>query len=591
MKNLKFILSLLLIFVFVSTPAMAGGNNITIYIDNEEVSVREVPIIMDGQAVYSDKGTPTFISKGSTYVPIRFVAEHYGLDVTWNGKTKEVKLTDGSKNIVMTINSSKVLVDGKAMTIENNASPKLVRAKGERNSSTMVPLAFISKTLGYEVDYNPSKGLPIINSNKGSDNTKPNTNKAITSISLVKGSTDLSKLNIKSTEKMSFSHKKTGNKISLVINNMGLKDDKLSNIKLSGKPIKSVTTKQVGKNLEIGIDLTENYDYDIREYNGGKEITVSPVSKIGSIKKETIDGRDAVVIYRTKATKLNRMSLSNPKRFVLDIMDSVVGYDYKELNIKTGSISNVRVSQYSPDKSYNTKDRITRVVLDMTSEKSDIEVKEYEDKIVVRENIKATDKPEEKPTNPKPVDPKPSKPKPNPGKKTIVIDAGHGGHDSGATSGGTKEKDIALAVSKKVEGILKGKGFNVIMTRDDDTYVSLGGRSKMANDANADLFVSIHANSFTGEAANGIETLHSGSNSSKKLSQGIQDELIKETGATDRGIKHRPNLAVLRGTKMPASLVELGFITNPNERAKLNNNSYQNKLAQAIARGIENYFK
>ena len=166
-----------------------------------------------------------------------------------------------------------------------------------------------------------------------------------------------------------------------------------------------------------------------------------------------------------------------------------------------------------------------------------------------------------------------------------MVDAGHGGKDSGAVGNGLKEKDIVLSISKKVNSKLQSLGFKTIMTRSNDTYIPLSQRYSIANNNNADLFVSIHANS-AGATANGIETLYK---SSKALAQSIQTQLINQTGANNRGLKYRTDLAVLNGTKMPSALVEVGFISNASEASKIGNNSYQEKLATAIVNGLAKY--
>lgn len=176
--------------------------------------------------------------------------------------------------------------------------------------------------------------------------------------------------------------------------------------------------------------------------------------------------------------------------------------------------------------------------------------------------------------------------KPSYANKTIVIDPGHGGKDPGAVAFGRNEKDIALNISKKINANLKTLGFKTVMTRTTDVYITLADRYTIANNNNASLFVSVHLNSASSSSANGIETLYK---NSKAFASGIQNELISATGATNRGVKQRTDLAVLNGTKMPASLVEVGFISHSAESAKLDTNSYQDTLANSIAKGIAKY--
>lgn len=175
--------------------------------------------------------------------------------------------------------------------------------------------------------------------------------------------------------------------------------------------------------------------------------------------------------------------------------------------------------------------------------------------------------------------------------KVIVIDAGHGGHDPGATGNGLLEKNINLDIAKRVEKLLKDSGFIVIMTRTNDQYLSLQERSSLANRVNADLFVSIHVNAGGGT---GIETWWYSKGpepeKSQLLAKQIQKEVIKQTGVKDRGVKDG-NLHVNRETNMPSSLIEVGFIDNKNDAEKLKNNSFKDLVAKGIVNGIKIFFQ
>lgn len=171
----------------------------------------------------------------------------------------------------------------------------------------------------------------------------------------------------------------------------------------------------------------------------------------------------------------------------------------------------------------------------------------------------------------------------------VFVDAGHGGSDNGASGNGYFEDDLNLQVAKRVEEKLKKKGIDVMMSRTSDVYLSLSKRASLANDYDADVFVSIHQNSADVASANGIETYHHKDKiSHKELSNNIQTSAIYETGARDRGVKSA-KFAVLRETIMPASLFESGFISNKNESLNLSSSSYQDKIATGIANGIEKY--
>lgn len=240
-----------------------------------------------------------------------------------------------------------------------------------------------------------------------------------------------------------------------------------------------------------------------------------------------------------------------------------------------------------------------------------------------------------KANKPAPEPPKTPKPVPDPSLaqqlglsvKTIVIDPGHGGKDPGAVSQAGQEKQIVLSLSKTLRDLLVKKGYNVRLTRETDVFLPLRKRTQFATNQKADLFISIHTNASTFRKAAGIETYYlalasdesaritamrenagaeynmkeldalvgrilkeSKSTESRRLAELIQAQLASGKQVRDRGVKHAP-FVVLIGTKVPAVLVEVGFISNPTEGKKLTTQAYQRQLATAIAEGIEHYIK
>lgn len=213
----------------------------------------------------------------------------------------------------------------------------------------------------------------------------------------------------------------------------------------------------------------------------------------------------------------------------------------------------------------------------------------------------------------------------------IVIDPGHGGEKEGAVGpGGLREKDIALSVSRLLAEELRKRGHRVLLTRERDLSLGLLPRVQLANQANADLFVSIHANSVAGAArarANGIETYFRSAEASdaqaaalaalenaddeegqaapidpleailedlarseahvdsSSLAIAIHQRLVEATGSRDRGVRQAPFL-VLQGARMPAVLVEIGYISHPTESRRLADPAHQQRIARSIADGI-----
>jgi len=184
--------------------------------------------------------------------------------------------------------------------------------------------------------------------------------------------------------------------------------------------------------------------------------------------------------------------------------------------------------------------------------------------------------------------------------KIITIDPGHGGSDSGAVGhNGYTEKEGAFAISQKVASILNQSGAKVVMTRDSDVDVygpnasarnELQARVDVGNNANSDIFVSIHCNAFVNPAANGTQTFYYGSSyQGQRLAQSIQEKMIEANGLRDRGIS-TCNFYVVKHSYMPAVLIETAFITNYDEEALLSDDEWQTIMAKAIAEGINEYF-
>lgn len=180
----------------------------------------------------------------------------------------------------------------------------------------------------------------------------------------------------------------------------------------------------------------------------------------------------------------------------------------------------------------------------------------------------------------------------NNGRVVVMIDPGHGGKDVGAVGiGGIQEKNIVLSVSLQVARILEQQGIQVRMTRDNDYFVTLQGRTEMANRINADLFVSIHANSAGANKpdVSGYETYYFTSQS-RGLADTIHRNIIRRVDVRDRKVK-QARFYVIRTAKMPSVLLELGFVTGTEDAAKLTNPSFQRQMAEAIAAGIIEYIK
>lgn len=173
------------------------------------------------------------------------------------------------------------------------------------------------------------------------------------------------------------------------------------------------------------------------------------------------------------------------------------------------------------------------------------------------------------------------------GKRSVVIDAGHGGSDYGAIRSGVSEKDINLDVARRVQAILQSKGVSVAMTRNTDDFVTLQDRTIFTTNTSPNIFVSIHVNSSSKQGISGIET-HYYHPESLDLAQTVHSSLISYVKACDRGL-FKSKFYVINHTCVPAILVEIGFISNDSERAELVTEDRKQKTAKAIADGIIKY--
>lgn len=352
--------------------------------------------------------------------------------------------------------------------------------------------------------------------------------------------------------------------------------------------------------------------------------------------------------------KLSKPLLSTPKKASLDIADKTKQRFYFDFGAqlamapktsKTPSLLEVKVAQF--DK------QVTRVVI-VADKKAKFAIVEQKDSVTVKligetpktsvvdkivkqaESMKITEEPEAK--KPQKDDDDDDNPQFVSAKnKTVVLDAGHGGKDPGASGAGrTQEKDVVLRVTHILRDMLQKKGYTVHLTRDNDIFIELQERTRYANQKNADLFVSIHANAVDARHSDpskfhGIETYFlspARSERAKKAAEkengvGLMDAFSKETflnflnrekivasnklaidiqramlsyakskykDTTDGGVKEAP-FWVLVGAQMPAVLVELGYLTNEGDLEKLREDYYRALLAKGIMEGIENYFQ
>ncbi len=383
---------------------------------------------------------------------------------------------------------------------------------------------------------------------------------------------------------------------------------------------------------------------------------VAGLAEIKNIRIGVTDERVRIVVDATKEVDYSTMVLSNPGRVVVDLAGAWLSPGVvRSQEISSTHATKVRAAQFDKTTvrivietnaakggfdvfSVEGGSAPYRVVMDFgktaAAKKSDTQkpsepekeesvTPEKNEESVTPEKKDETEEVKEKPEET--VEPEPKKEKiqePEPeddddeeeereskyssrlkGKK-ICIDPGHGGEDPGAIGpSGVPEKTITLKIAKEVKRLLEEAGAKVIMTRTTDTEVSpkhrqatdideLQARCDVANKAKADVFVSIHMDSFSSRSANGTTGYYyiKGSASSRRLASNIQQNLYRKIGTESRGVK-TCNFYVVKHTTMPATLIEVAFVSNPKEEKLLYSDKGSKKAADGIVQGISDFFE
>lgn len=450
-------------------------------------------------------------------VPVREIFEEVGAKVDYEGDTQTIDVTGDGTNITLRINDNVAYVNGNKINIPDNVVPKLISKVGGE-TKTMVPVRFISESIGLDVDFDNDEGAILIES----DDYNPT-------------------------------------------------EDVTDNYIVEPEPVQS--------QLHI-----TNVEYDINGVNATVAVTADG----------TIGGCTNFV-------------LSDPGRIVLDINDAKISGVSENIAVNRAGISSIRVGD---------NDERARVVIDINNLSKYSVNRVADNKIEIYTKVKEQIALAAPATVTETTTAASSAPAATPSAwelatkaakekyaahpasdRLIVLDAGHGGTDSGAVGSldgnVILEKNLTLEITYRVKTILENAGYNVSMTRTGDTLPSLQERPAQANAENAAVFVSIHINSVdNAPQANGTEVFYAESNNgssygttSAKLAQNILDRMLYYMHSTNRGVKTAEH-AVTRRSNMPAALAEVGFITNPEEVYLMTTDEYQQKAAQGIAEGI-----
>nr|WP_231293790.1 N-acetylmuramoyl-L-alanine amidase [Thermoanaerobacterium thermosaccharolyticum] len=564
LKKVIVFFALLILLSTLCISAYAYKANIVV--DNKTVNynVPDVSITVNGNKFDTGKNLPLIIDN-NTIVPLRSISEGLGEKVDWDGPTQTVTVTTKDKVIKLFIGKDYAIINNNKVSL--SAPARLIN-----RDTTYVPMRFLFENLGYDVKWIGDKYLiqaakkadpPAANNVNITSFTSTYTNGTYT-IS-VKGDGPLTytqgSINDDTSIRIYFDF---NNAINTVTNKQITIDKNGLNLAYIGQNKLQPAITRLVVNMDYSMPYTITQSQDKKEFDISFKIGQNKVSNITAAK---VNNDDQITI-NTDADHFNPSRYGDNK-IIIDISGATLSMPDGKLagniSFAGNAVTEIRYSQL---------DANTVRVVAYTNLKADFSVKYTGQGIMLTVT------------------------KPDPNKKQLVyIDPGHGGSDPGAIGiGGIHEADINLAIALKLKTLLDNGGYRTMISRTTDTDVGLYDRPYQANNEGADVFVSIHSDSFGSPSANGTTVLYypNGYNGDtrdeKTFAQIIHDDLMKQINTTDRGLSERPKLVVLNQTKMPAVLVETGFVTSPTDAQLLTDDNFQWKVAQGIYNGIVDYF-
>ena len=569
-----------------ATPLYA--NTITLTYDGKQHTYNKPAITLEINNKNIDMTMPPVQIEGRTLVPTREVFEPMGASVEWKPAEKKVYVNHGQKLIVLEVDNPDAWVEGESKRLD--VPPKII------NGKLMLPLRFIGETLGYKVDWNENTSHISINQIMSTPDVTPPTVQVpqfktkVKDVQVKNQDSGVSEYTIYLGEPLdSYSHFTQEGKVVVDIDSAkNLLDSKIT---LSDNPyVNTVRTSQFKPEVtRVVFDQVREVTSKVELSRDKTEITVSMIATNTDSSKpevkpeekpEEIDpGIDLGPIEREnfKYTQSPREMIVFKKAPGLSVNDIRINDDYRNKRI-TVSLPNNYSDVYSDGVINIGSSTIDRIMI-TSSNKTEFVIHEKKimayDMVDDGENIRITFmEPKEKYSN------------------IVLLDMGHGGSDGGAAANGLKEKDLNFEQGMALYDLLeRDPNIKVYATRVDDTYPTNPARAKLANEVGADIFVSMHNNSFTTTVPNGTEVLYSTKDpKSKQIAEIIQRNMINSLNTFDRGVKARPGLIVLNQTNMPAVLVETAFITNPGDAEKLKSSEFNRAAGRAVYDSIVTIF-
>ncbi|MED0736780.1 N-acetylmuramoyl-L-alanine amidase [Aneurinibacillus thermoaerophilus] len=567
----------------------------------QAASNASIQLWMNGKRIKPD--VPPQLINGRMLVPIYIVQEGMGMKVEWDAKTRRVTVSNGSKKVELTIHSKTARV--------NSSNKKLDVAPVIISNRTFLPFRAVGELLGMEVGWEEKTKSVILNNPV---QLRINGQAVAADIYNHNGTYFVDAQKIAAST--GYTIKSQKDKVVFV------KDGE-------AKTVSAGLYKKIDNKITVPLSFLAELVHGMGSWNASKTIYTltsqaerpaseeqpkKPEAKPEAPAKIKVTGisqsGNVLEIKTIGKPRAKDQVMKAPFRIVIDVQNAQLAIASPlPLNGEANSaIKEVRYSQFSPDTVRVVMELVGSAKYDLVSNQDGIQVRlkdvQYpQPPVPVPPATQSPDVPAviepsnggegsvtspsednvNTPTSVPPVARLSSKEK-----VKIVVDAGHGGTDSGAGGNGLKEKDLTLGIAQRLANKLRADSkFQVIMTREGDTYPTLAERVELANKENADLFISVHINSATSASAKGTETYYY-TEKSKEYAQTIHKYFVEATGFYDRKVK-TAKFYVIKNTKMPAVLVEVGFITNPTEAKEMAKDEFQQRVADALYTALREY--
>ena len=556
------------VFIVMLLFTLINVNAAQIYYNDEYhyYDAGSIGLKVDGENIADLPMHPVIIDD-YTMVPVREVFEALGSEVLWHDDTCQVEIVDNGVSVLVKIGDRNTYVNGKVVPIDEEQPLPMLIGKNPEGLKSMVPVRFVAEKLGFLVEWDNAARTVSIYEDK--DNPSE----------IIGGIKDETEEVIPDTEGVF-------GKVTAE------SDDKYDYVYISAKKGISPKITRYSNPERIAFDFS---DAQFASLGGTVQLDGNCVDTVRFSNHDTharlvLDVTDhaQVMILSTENGMLIRTENSPNTQIVYDAFAQRVYFDKNYVG-SGKDINNGYSVTFTNIKMENQKIEIhdkTIYEIIISNSASGCTVKVDGSNKLTYTAEKGFYKSDSAVNDEKPVID-------SSGKKLVVIDAGHGGDDPGAVGYNSSGKAVAyeshinLAIALLVGEKLENNGVEVVYTRDKDEYITLQGRSELANTIECDMFVSIHCNSIENSAINGTQVYyHPASEIGTILAENIYDNMVEMTGLSPKQTQNGSHLYVIRTTTSPAVLVETAFISNEKDRNYLLSKTGQETMAQAIAQGI-----